>query len=524
MLGHACRLALVFTTVALIAGCASARLRRETATGLRDADALVARGCHGCLVDALAIYERLTPRDATVRARRDRAIFRTSLLLTLREKEIGLAAQPHLDRARAFLDAHGTAGDRERFELVDRLPWAAAGQTREASMQQSQRLTAHNAEIVARLTRGPNPASDDPELDAYLDLSYFCTGRFRLDPAPTLASLLPPGEPALLLKYRAGACNLTERASLDAVLAAEPRFVEALYFIGRLARDVSTRRGSRSAGREAIDALTRAHEAFPESAAITMELAGLVRVRSPRDALPLYDDVVARVPGHHEAWFGKGLCESYARRHEAAVTTLTHLLDMGQWLTGDALYWRAWNRHQLKQLEEAQRDIERAKTLLYNTDVFGLAGIIAHDREQYDRARPDLERAIEIEARNCVAAWYLGLTNAAQTRWPASSAAFERAAGCYRLDADDSRRSLAQAEALEESDGRAEQIASARAALEESLRQEALSAYNAAYGFVRAEDAARARPFLERARQHAEVRARADELLTWLDRPAREQN
>jgi hypothetical protein len=195
---------------------------------------------------------------------------------------------------------------------------------------------------------------------------------------------------------------------------------------------------------------------------------------------------------------------------------------MGQWQTGDALYWRAWNRHQLKQLETAQQDVERAKTLLYNTELFALAGIIAHDRQQFDAARTDLQRSLEISSRNCAAAWYLGLTNAAQERWALSGSAFEQAGACYLLDADDARRSLTQAEALEQSDGRAEQVASARAALEESLRQEALSAYNAGYGLVRAQETARARPLLERARQHADVRARADELLTWLDRPARE--
>jgi tetratricopeptide (TPR) repeat protein len=518
---HRLRVALVLALV-LAAGCTSARLRRETAAGLRDADALAARGCHACLVDALAIYQRLTPRDPTLRAQVDRRVFRTSLLLALREKEIGLSAQAHLDRARRFADADGTAADRERLDLADRLPWVATGQVREVSMQQSQRLSALNDRIVARLTRAPLAGSDDPELDAYLDLSCFCTGRFRIEPARTLASFIPPGKSSPLLEYRAGACNVTEHASLDAVLAAEPRFVETVFFIGRVKRDMSMRGALRAVNREAVDAFTRAHQAFPDSAAITMEMAGMVRVRSPRDALPLYDDVVARVPGLHEAWFGKGLCESYMGRHDAAVATLTHLIDMGQWLTGDALYWRAWNRHQLKQLETAQQDVERAKTLLYNTELFALAGIIAHDRQQFDAARTDLLRALEISSRNCAAAWYLGLTNAAQERWAPSGSAFEQAGACYLLDADDARRSLTQAEALEESDGRVEQIASARAALEESLRQEALSAYNAGYGLVRAQDTARARPLLERARQHADVRARADELLTWLDRPARE--
>jgi hypothetical protein len=284
---HRLQVALVLAALVLAASCTGARMRRETAAGLRDADALAARGCHACLVDALAIYQRLTPRDPALRAQVDRRVFRTSLLLALREKEIGLAAQAHLDRARTFADAHGAAADRERLDLADRLPWVATGQMREASMQQFQRLSALNDRMVARLTRAPLAGSDDPELDAYLDLSYFCTGRFRIEPARTLASFVPPGRSSPLLEYRAGACNLTEHASLDALLAAEPRFVEALFFIGRVKRDMSIRGGPRTVNREAVDALSRAHQIFPDSAASTMELAGLVRVRSPRDALPL---------------------------------------------------------------------------------------------------------------------------------------------------------------------------------------------------------------------------------------------
>jgi tetratricopeptide (TPR) repeat protein len=516
------RLALVLAVVALVAGCASARVRRETVNGLRDADALAARGCHACLVDALAIYQRLSPRDATRRSLVARRVFRTSLLLALRAKELGLDPRPHLERARASTPSPASA-DHERLELADRLPSNPAALTREASLQQGQRLMAANDRLVARLAR-PRLSSDDPELDAYLDLSILCLGRVRLEPPRPAASLLPPGAPSPLLHYRLGACGIAEESHLETALAAEPRFVETALFVGRY-RLLAPRGGTAPGpqGRAAREALQRAHDAFPASTAITMELASALRTFAfYREALPLFNQVLIEAPGHHDAWYGRGLCESYLRRHDAAVTSMTRLLELGQWLTADALYWRAWNRHQLRQLDASWDDVVRAKTMLYSTEVFALSGIIAHDRQQFDVARPDLQRALEINPRNCTAGWYLGLTDAAQERWPASGAAFERAAACYRLDAEDARQSLARAETLEESDGRTEQIASARAAIEESQRQEALSAYNAGYGLVRAQDAIRARAFLERARQHADVRARADELLTWIDRPARE--
>jgi hypothetical protein len=101
----------------------------------------------------------------------------------------------------------------------------------------------------------------------------------------------------------------------------------------------------------------------------------------------------------------------------------------------------------------------------------------------------------------------------------ASGEAFEKAAACYRADAEDGRADLAQARASDAApEVKAEQMASAQATIDQSVRQEATSAYNAAFGFVRSNEAGRARPWLELARAHADMKARAEELLAFVDR------
>jgi tetratricopeptide (TPR) repeat protein len=399
--------------------------------------------------------------------------------------------------------------------------------SREQQDGERSRLSAVRARIDARLSR-PRRPSDDQELDAYLDLTLVCTARGQLPKGVTIDALVPDGPARPLLEYRLGACGLDKETHLDAALAAEPRFLEAFLIAARY-RLVAARGGS--AGRagprpswpEARDAFTKALAAFPDSPAIAMELANALRQRSVSGALALYERVIARVPDHHDAWLGKGMCQSYLGRHTDAVATFTHLIGMGRWLVGESHYWRAWNRHQLKELDAAWADVETAKQTLYNADLYTLAGVIAYDRQQLEVARPHLEKGLELQPRNCTAAWYLGLVHAAQERWPEAGDTFTTASSCYRLDADDGRRQLTEAEALEATEegaeARASQIAAARAAIDESTRQEALSAYNAAYGFVRAQQIERARPLLAAARQHADVKVRADELIAYVDRP-----
>src|SRR4030095_375233 len=59
-------------------------------------DALIARGCLGCLTQAY---------NAAVTASNQTRTFETALLLTARAKELGLPYAPWLERARAVLPA-----------------------------------------------------------------------------------------------------------------------------------------------------------------------------------------------------------------------------------------------------------------------------------------------------------------------------------------------------------------------------------------------------------------------------------
>ena len=53
------------------------------------------------------------------------------------------------------------------------------------------------------------------------------------------------------------------------------------------------------------------------------------------------------------------------------------ILELGTWNIPDALYWRAWNRYQIKEYDPAWEDVENAIKGLSNARVYMLAGLIS---------------------------------------------------------------------------------------------------------------------------------------------------
>jgi hypothetical protein len=151
--------------------------------------------------------------------------------------------------------------------------------------------------------------------------------------------------------------------------------------------------------------------------------------------------------------------------------------------------------------------------------VFALSGRIAFDQKAFDTARPLLEKAVELSDVNCSAAWYLALLHSTQERWLAGGEGFARAEACYLGEVTRARAELELSAATEVEDTvRAERQARADTTIRVAERQAALSAYNAAFNFVRGGEAARSRPLLDRAIAHPDVSDRARELRAFVDR------
>ena len=493
----------------LLTACGGPR-RPSLATQVASADDLVAEGCYRCLDEAVSRYFALPPARGAAAATNDTKLFRALILLALREKELGLDAAPHLKQA-GHLVAHTTnpAAAREQLRWAERLPDNPSALSRDAAGEQWTRLRAAGPEIAARLASA-GAATD--RVDVYLNVSLACATRFERK-SPTLDAVAAPALGDHLIQWGVAICGREHEDLLAGLAGGHPRFVEADYWRGKYRAALAAVPRARVEARERLQA---AHAAIPESPAIAFELAGIVRMSSARDALPLYETVARRVPDHHEAWLGQGICLSYLNRPRDAIAALTKVLELGRWFRGEAFYWRAWNAHALGELDAAWSDIEEARKIVYSTDVYGLAGRIAHDRGEFDTARPLLEKAIELSDANCAAAWYLGLVHSARERWREGGDAFEGAERCYRADAEHLRQEQRRAEAGDpDAVARAAEI---EAGIRAAEQQAALAAYNAAFNFVKGGDRDRARPLLDRAVTHPAAADRARELRAFVDR------
>ena len=394
------------------------------------------------------------------------------------------------------------------------MPANPSGLPRDVADAERSRLAPRRADLERRLA---GAATMTDPLDVYLNVSLAC--------APIFQRQLPdPEVVAAPAAHCTRSCNGGSRSAagrhedaLRAFAAAHPRYVEADYWRGRYR---SALVGEPASRREARERMRRRSTGDPRFAGDRLR-PGRRRCASPvpRDALPLYERVTRAQPRHAEAWLGQGICHTYLEQPREAIEALSHVVDLGRWFVGDAYYWRAWNRHALRELDAAWADSERARQTIYGTDVFALSGRIAFDRKELDVARPLLEKAIELAANNCGATWYLGLTHSTQERWLDGGQVFERAETCYRDDVQRIRNELQLNTAGETDEAvRADRQVKADAAILAAERQAALAAYNAAFNFVRGGEPAKSRPLLDRAIQHADVTDRARELRAFVDR------
>jgi tetratricopeptide (TPR) repeat protein len=358
-------------------------------------------------------------------------------------------------------------------------------------------------------------------LDQYIIALLMCeTGRRTVDAetARRLDLSRPP------VRYRVGLCGVDRRPHLEAVVAADPRFVEAWFFIGRyeMALGVSPVGGggaSRGWLTRALPPLVAAHEGLREAPIVTIALAGLMRSRTElARALALYDEALALRPTQGDALLGRLVTLSYLTRRDEAIAAATRLIELGRWHLGPAYYWRSWNHYHAGRLAAAAADIASARSLAVSDDVLTLSGMIAYDQKRPADARADLTGALEMNEGQCYARWYLGLLNVDEQAWTAAADTFALAGACFQDAAESTRAEIDQLPEDLPADTRAAQVASINDTVATSLLQAGRSFFNAAQASMRIDDRAAALAYARSATRYADMKERADALIGALEK------
>ena len=403
-------------------------------------DALFRAGCYNCLKEALTIYQKHKVQQG---------IFDASLLIAIREKELGIPADDALRRvtelpADAPSLAQGNPFAARRLALLEGAQ-LVVGETSGLDPIQRGALTGRGRPPVQKdnpIRRALDPLVGKDLVATYLALAIDCESQQLIESVDAPA-LLKTYENVPLMQFRLARCGRPViTAPLLALRANDARWTDTLFWEARRAIIGSPTGGIDLTSAIALYAEGRA--ALPTSLAITMAASNAnMSAEEFATALSGFDHVLAAFPEHRDALIGRATALSYLMQHVDAVAAATRVLDLGTWHIGDAYYWRAWNRYHLKEYETAWADVESAIKGVSNSRVYMLAGLIAYARTELPTAVERFDRAYEIDSSACDAVWMSGLVNIDLQQLTTAAPKFTRAMSCFISSAAALRQNLA---------------------------------------------------------------------------------
>jgi tetratricopeptide (TPR) repeat protein len=473
---------------------------------LAAADAELRAGCLDCLVAAYDAYVSLRQTAGAVRA---------ASLIALRERELGMINSGHLDRARAL-----AAGDSTLPLAVSTLPDVAdalpalrggAGAFAATDVERARaRTLREHSDAWAALLRGA--AHDDPAA-AYMWVALACDAfdARTLTPAAIFESASPfAGAP--LLVYREALCRTANGATLEAILAADARFVETTYSLGFLAL------AARPPKLDLSDQwFRRAYAWRPKWPALTLAMGGVALTGEEFDrAHTMYQETLALDAHSGEAMFGDLRALTYAGASADAIAMADRMIDE-RWFVGDAHYWRAYNELQVSRLDEAWRDIEEAERTLVNAQVPKLAGLIAYRRQELDVAIARFLTSLGRDPFDCETQFYLGVTHADLRHWAQTADVLKTAASCLASAEVALTEEIAHIRESDVADDRkARQIARREQQIADGRRRIAASWFDVAVASFSLSNKDEARQYAEKVIDDEQFGERAREILARL--------
>ena len=428
------RAALVVAALVIVTGCGARRPAPARAVAapprLDDIITLIEQGCYRCLERA---YEQANARGAGQQA------FESAVLLVLRSKELGLP----FDEWRARARAAAPEGDDAALYLrvADAIPPDRLSEERYTQFELSIRnVRASVPEWREALRAGP--ASE--LFRSYLDMALLCAFGRVGENAQSYTGELDPVSAAPLYQYAVGTCDASKVPRLQAMRSANPDFVDGDYALGRFLVEDPTS-GDQEGG---LRRLQSAAAAFPRSPAIAVWIGNTHRGWEEWPAaLEAYDAALALSPKHPDALIGRTVVLSQLGRAQEAIATATTVIDGGQWMVGEAYYWRAWNQLRLGNLPMAREDADRARTQMANARVFVLSGVIEWRMRRLESAERDFQQAVTIDFGECEGAFDLGIVRDELGKMAESLAAFRQAGQCNDLSIKLRREAIAKIEA-----------------------------------------------------------------------------
>lgn len=473
---------------------------------IRQAEVLAGRGSYLQLQRAFEIYERLHG-FAALKPRLAAPFLETALLLTVREKELGIWNTSFVDRAVGLFNENPPlAGYRTWLNLAGYLWPKGRGVVPKVDDRFLPDALAPALKAAAgEMAEG---AARSPAL-AYLFASYKWYDLKPLEKADGLDDLVSAFPNSLLLKFKKALLPAENGPLLEALLAEEPEFVEAYFHLGV----VSLARGKLV---EAEERLLKALPALSRSQALLIRLASVYFALEEVDSsLEYFEKALFAFADNGDALLGKAICLGLLGRNDEAQAVLDRILALGGILTGECHYWKAWNHQARKDLEAAAGEIARAKDLLpTSAEVFALSGEVEMEKGRLAEAERDLQESLKFNQADAQVMFNLGNVYALQSRWLDSAVVYRTSGFVFGENAKSLTAKIAEVRESGLSEARKARLLRKK---ELQRRQAEVSRatafFNAAAGYANSGNAVLALASAQDAAVHPAMAARAKELI-----------
>jgi len=483
-----------------------APLAPEIERQIAAADSVSRKGCYVPLKEAFGIYSALYTRPECrdlVAAR----LVKNSLLLAVREKELGMSGRAYLDTALTIIKENAGLETFSPYAEIAGLLWI---QGKGVMPNIDERFPwKETEEKLERLDAELQEKAKTDEFSAYMYASLRCllASSSEIGEEPSELAALFPESP--LLTYKEATCPRENEELLSLILSHEPQFYEAAYHLATL----SLSRGNLL---QAEGHLLKMYEGIPESPQATLLLATIAfALEEVEQSLEFYEKTLDIMPGYRDALLGKAICLSSLGKPEEAIAVCEKIVSLGYWLLGESYYWMAWNQHELKDNAAAEANIEEAKGRLpTSSEVFSLSGLIAMERENLAKAEKDFQEALQYDPVNSDVLYNLGEISAKKEDWPNSGLFFEKAGFAFEQEAGTLREKIAQVEGSTLAPRRKERLVrKKRVRLERLLLSQSTAFYNAAAGYFNSGQKYKALEMAARSVEHPALKDKAEKLM-----------
>ena len=431
------------------------------------------------------------------------------LLFALREKEIGISNAATVELAnRLIAENPSLSGFTPYKDTISNILPKGKGVMGDYDARLVSPLRFSNEELE-KIHADLKVKSRWDEFFAYLSAALTCFYPYNLKDKEDPAELLKIFPDSILIKYKTATCLYPNEDLLREIVGKDPGFFEAYYHLGEAALN----QGQLVTAEENY---LKAWAGIPETPQIPIALASIYFAMEDLErSIEFYDKTLEILPGYREAMLGKAIGLSYLGRSNDAMIILEKLIGLGFMLMGESHFWMSWNLHELKQNEGAAAHIEESKGRLpTNSEVFSLAGTIALERGETEKAEKNFQEALIYNKNNTEALFSLGMLGAKKEEWSNSGAFFEKAAWAYRDVADQiTGRIVGLEKSFLPQERKERLIMRKKSQFEKTRLTMATAFYNAAAGFLNAGATAKAVEMAHRAADHPELKQKSDDLI-----------